>query len=320
MDAVVKQFSNAALQDIEVRIEISSPTAEDARWMESITGIEGLSMIAPPQIFTVTVVHEGQQIEIMTFGSYIERTIALPNDVDPNQVTTAVVVETNGTVRHVPTKVDWVDGRYVARIYSLTNSAYVIVSHNQQFADVVSHWAQEAVNNMGSRMIVSGTGDGMFHPDRDISRAEFAAIIVRGLGLRPSDSESSFMDVNVTDWYNGVIQTAFEYGLIQGFEDNTFRPNDKITREQAMLIVSKAMEITGLQIQNESQTVNEDLRKFVDIDHVSNWALNGVADSVRAGVISGRSMELLAPKEFITRAEVAMMMQRLLQKSDLINE
>lgn len=320
IDAVMNPFSDAALQDIEVRIEISSPTQEYVRWMESTPGMNELSIIAPPQLFTVTIVHEGQQTEITTFRSYIERTIAIPHDVDPNQVTTAVVIETDGTVRHVPTKVDWADGRHVARIYSLTNSAYVVVSHTQQFTDVVNHWAQETINNMGSRMIVSGTGDGMFRPDRDISRAEFAAIMVRGLGLRPSYSESHFIDVNLTDWYNGVIQTAFEYGLIQGFDDHTFRPNEKITREQAMLIVSKAMEITGLRSQNEGKSVNEELSKFVDIDHVSNWALNGVADSVGAGVISGRSREILAPKELITRAEVATMLQRLLQKSDLINE
>ncbi|MNE62128.1 Endo-1,4-beta-xylanase A precursor [compost metagenome] len=122
-----------------------------------------------------------------------------------------------------------------------------------------------------------------------------------------------------TDWYSSAIQTAYKYGLITGYEDGSFRPNEKITREQAMLIVSKAMKITGMSGKNANLSSNRVLDAFSDVDNVANWSLNGVADSVSAGIISGRSNASLAPKAFITRAEVAMMMQRLLQKSNLID-
>ncbi|MNC46901.1 Endo-1,4-beta-xylanase A precursor [compost metagenome] len=169
-------------------------------------------------------------------------------------------------------------------------------------------------------MIVSGKGSGMFSPDEDVTRAELAAIIVRGLGLRLEQGESTFSDVKVTDWYSSSIQTAYEYGLINGFEEGTFQPNDKVTREQAMLILSKAMDVTELSGQSGSQTAASILSAFSDTYAVSNWALNGIAESVNAGIISGRSSGLIDPKAYITRAEVAIIVQRLLQKSNLIDE
>lgn len=84
-------------------------------------------------------------------------------------------------------------------------------------------------------MIINGTGDGLFSPDQDITRAEFAAIIVRGLGLKFEEGVTPFSDVKKTDWYSSVIHTAYKHQLINGFEDGTFRPDDKITREQAMV-------------------------------------------------------------------------------------
>src|SRR5690606_37060320 len=123
---------------------------------------------------------------------------------------------------------------------------YSVVWHPLAFTDVANHWAKAAVNNMGSRMVVSGDGNGLYNPDEDITRAEFAAIIVRGLGLKPIQETVSFPDVSASAWYSSAVATAYSYNLISGFEDGTFRPGDKITREQAMMVIAKAMGITGL--------------------------------------------------------------------------
>lgn len=221
-------------------------------------------------------------------------------------------------MRHVPTKVVTIDGRYYAKINSLTNSTYSVVWHPIAYRDVTYHWAKDAVNDMGSRMVIDGIGDGMFSPDRDITRAEFAAIMVRGLGLKLENGAMPFSDVKASEWYSSAVNTARAYHLISGFEDGTFRPNDKITREQAMVMLSKAMEITGLIAKQSVQTTDATLHPYGDAAGVSAWAQRSVADSVQAGIVSGRSADKLAPKAYITRAEVAAMVQRLLQKSDLI--
>jgi hypothetical protein len=218
----------------------------------------------------------------------------------------------------VPTKIVVIDGKYYAKVNSLTNSTYSIVWHPLEFSDVAKHWAKDAVNDMGSRMVIDGTGNGLFGPNRNITRAEFAAIVVRGLGLKLEEGTASFSDVNATDWYASAVSTAYAYGLIDGYQDGTFRPTEKITREQAMTILSKAMEVTGLKAKLASQSADATLRSFDDAASVSAWAQSGVADSVQAGIVSGRNADTLAPKDFITRAEVAATIQRLLQKSGLI--
>jgi hypothetical protein len=248
----------------------------------------------------------------------VERTIAIPDGVDPSKITTAVVVDPDGSTRHVPTKVVKVDGKYYAQISSLTNSTYSVVWHPLEFSDVANHWAKNAVNDMGSRMVIDGTGKGQFSPDRDITRAEFAAIVVRGLGLKIESSKSAFSDVKTTDWFSGAVATAASYHLIDGLEVSTFRPNDKITREQAMAIVARAMTITGLKAAAQGNSAADILLSYADGADASQWAQGSIAASVSAGIISGRDNETLAPQDYITRAEVAAMIQRLLQKSGLI--
>jgi uncharacterized protein YjdB len=321
MDDIAEQLGiNLSLQDIKIRLEVSEPLSETVSVVKDAAKREGLTLVVPPLTFKVSAVYGERKVEVSRFGGFITRTIALPEGIDPNRVTTGGVVEADGTVRHVPTKIVRIDGKYYAQINSLTNSTYAVVWRPLLFNDVESHWAKSAVDNMGARMIVSGTGEGTYSPNRDITRAEFAAIVVRGLGLRPEGEESVFTDVKAADWFSGAVWTAYEYGLIAGYEDGSFRPRDKITREQAMLIVSKAMAMTGLPGMQTGENANHVLQPFSDVDHVSNWALSGVGDSVSAGIISGRSHDELAPKAFITRAEVAMIVQRLLQKSGLINE
>jgi len=303
--------ANMTLEDVTVRIEIAKPLQDKMQIVKDALNREGLTEAVPPLNFKVSVEYDGRTIEIVRFNAYVKRTIAIPDGIDPNRITTGVVVEQDGTIRHVPTKITEVGGTHYAVIHSLTNSTFALVWNPLKFIDVENHWAKDAVNNMGSRMIVNGMGKGIYNPDQDITRAEFAAIIVRGLGLRLKQGDSIFTDVNTTDWYRGAVQIAYEYGLINGFEDGTFRPNDKITREQAMLIVSKAMVWTGLK--------GSAVHNFPDANTVSKWALSGVADSVSSGIVSGRNNNLLAPQANITRAEVAMIVQKLLQKSDLIN-
>ncbi|MFF2886264.1 S-layer homology domain-containing protein, partial [Paenibacillus sp. NPDC057967] len=319
MNELSKQFgTNVSLQDIKVELQFGSTPADMAKVVAQAAANGGFTPVMPAMDFIVKGTYGDKTIEISTFSVYVERAIAIPDGVDPNKITTGVVVDPDGTSRHVPTKITVIDGRYYAVINSLTNSTYSVVWHPLEFSDVEKHWAKDAVNDMGSRMVASGTGDGKFSPNRDITRAEFVAIIVRGLGLKPSKEAAPFLDVKGTDWYNNAISTAVAYQLIDGFGDGTFRPNDKITREQAMVIVVRAMKITGLNAKLLAQSAESLLHPFADAPALSDWAKSSVADNIQAGIIMGRSNTQLAPKAYITRAEVATVIQRLLQKSDLI--
>lgn len=309
---------SAALQDMIVRIEIAAPASDMLQTLENASNKGNFKLVAPPLNFTVRAVYHNSSLEVSRFSAYVERTITIPDEVDANQITTGIVVEPDGEVHHVPTKLAVTDGKYYAKIQSLSNSTYAIVSHPVEFEDAADHWAKSAINDLGSRLIISGIGSRMYAPDQDITRAEFATILVRGLGVKLENGGTAFSDVHASDWYGNAIQTAYANRLISGFDDGGFHPTDKVTREQAMAMLSKAMTLTCLQTELLGQETNAALAPYKDAANVSDWAKKSIADCLRAGIVSGRNETELAPKAFITRAEMAVMIQRFLQKSELI--
>ncbi|TBL79469.1 S-layer homology domain-containing protein [Paenibacillus thalictri] len=309
---------NVELQDIKVKIEIAKPKEEIVHIVQQAASNGNFTLVVPALEFSVRATYGDQTVEISKFNAFVERTIAIPDGVDPSKITTAIVVDSDGTVRHVPTKLVRIDGRYFAKINSLTNSTYSVIWHPVVFSDTEVHWAKEAVNDMGSRMIVNGFEDGTFMPDRNMTRAEFVASVIRGLGLKMESGQSRFSDVKTGDWYKDAVQTASAYALINGLEDGIFRPNDSITREQAMIIIARAMKISGLTDKLHRQDTNEKIRMFADADEIAAWAKTDVFETFLAGVVSGRSDKMLAPKANVTRAEVAVMIRNLLRISDLI--
>ncbi|MNZ74829.1 Endo-1,4-beta-xylanase A precursor [compost metagenome] len=319
IDAISERIGREVeLEQIEIEIEISEPTEEQWKVVENAVNQGEYTLVVPPLNFSVRGSYGDVTVDVTKFNAYVKRTLAIPDGVDPNKITTGVVVDPNGTVRHVPTKIDLIDGKYYATINSLTNSTYALISNPVAFKDATGHWAEEAVNEMGSRLVVSGIGDDLYNPNQAITRAEFAAIIVRAMGLKADRGATPFSDVRSSDWYSGAVQTALAYELINGYEDGTFRPQQQITREQAMVMIARAMEMTGLSDQLPAQDANEVLQAYDDAKQVSVWARDSVADVLQAGIITGRSSSQLAPQAFISRAEVAVIVQRLLQQSELI--
>ncbi|MFM9328024.1 S-layer homology domain-containing protein [Paenibacillus mesotrionivorans] len=317
IQGLAEKLGAGELKDVKLQIHIAETGSDKLKIVSDAAAAGGFTVVAPSVDFTVNAVYGDKTIEIKDYSVYVERRIAIPEGINSNKITTGVVVEADGTVRHVPTRVEVVDGKYYAVINSLTNSTYSVVYHPLEFADAAGHWGKSAINDMGSRMVIEGVGADRFEPERDITRAEFAAILVKGLGLRLNAYQSApFSDVARTDWYAQVVQTAYDYKLIAGYEDGSFRPEVKITRQEAMNIMAKAMRITGLK--NKLQGTADVLAGYQDQTAIASWAYEAAADCVAGGLISGRSAESIAPVANITRAEVAAIVQRLLKKSELI--
>lgn len=319
IDAVSAELgSNVILKDIKVNIEIIKTSEETTKLVENAAVLGEFTMVAQPLTFNVSCTYGDKTIDITKFNNYVERSIAIPDGVDPNKITTGVVIDPDGTVRHVPTKVIIINGKYFAKINSLTNSIYSVIWNPIEFADVENHWAKEAVNDMASRMVLSGIGNDMYAPKREITRAEFAAIMVTGLGLKPGTGDTHFSDVNASDWYAPYVETAFAYGILSGYDSEHFGPMDLITREQAMTMVATAMKITGLKIEIKTDEVDKLLSTFSDTKQSSTWSKESIAVCLKADIVSGKSALILAPKDKITRAEVAVIIRNLLQNSNLI--
>lgn len=317
-DVAAKLDGNAPLADIKISVTIATPSSAMLQAAQQASAAGAFTAIAPPLEFTVTAAYGDRKVEVTQFSAYVERTVSLPDGIDPNKITTGVVVEPDGSVRHAPTTVTASGSRYFAKINSLTNSTYAVVWHPLTFADVESHWAKAAVNDMGSRMVVNGKTASQFAPDEAITRAEFAAIVVRGMGLRSDEGAPSFNDVTGDAWYAGAVRTAAAYGLIAGYEDGAFRPAAQITREEAATIIARAMRWTGLTAKLGAVSADAELAVFADTADTSAWAKDSVALAAKAELVSGREGGRLAPGASVTRAEVATLVQRLLQKSGLI--
>ncbi|ETT61943.1 cell wall/surface repeat protein [Paenibacillus sp. FSL R7-277] len=318
--ALAARLGNGAkLEDITLRITIGDASAAMNQVVTAAASRGGLTLAAPILDFTVTASSGTSTVEVSRFNVYVSRTVALPQGVNPNRLTTGIVVDPDGTVRHVPTRIIQKDGKYYAEINSLTNSTYSVVWHPLTFVDVEKHWAKNAVNDMGSRLVINGVNESTFNPNADITRAEFAAIIVRGLGLKLGEGAAKFADVPANSWYAAAVGTASGAGLITGFEDGSFRPGDRITREQAMNIIAKAMKLTGLAEQTGTVDTAGVLAAFTDAGRVGAWAKDSLALAASAGLITGRGGNKLEAQANVTRAEVAVLIQRLLQKSELID-
>ncbi len=320
IDAVSGQFGKQVeLKDIEVSVKISEPAADTVKIVEDTADKNNYQIIVKPIEFEITCSSGSKTVEVSKFSAYVERMIAIPEGVDPSKITTGVILNSDGTFSHVPTVITMIDGKYYAKINSLTNSAYLLIYSPKTFQDVGKHWAEKDVNDMASRLVVSGVGDDKFEPDRDITRAEFAAIVVRALGLMsPGTGKDAFIDVMKKNWYYDAVSIAYEYGITSGYENGKFWPDDKITREQAMTMIARAMKITGSKVELADGEADKLLTSFTDAYSAAEYAKANIASCVKAGIVSGRSGKLIAPKDNITRAEVAVIVQRLLQNSNLI--
>lgn len=310
--------ANFNLQSITVRLSIETPPVSTLNRIEAEVRKNGQQLLGDPTSFEIRCSTGWKSLEITRFNDYVERSIAIPPGIGAGKLTTAVSVNADGSFSHVPTIASPVGGRYYAKIKSLTNSTYAVIYNPRSFSDMDGHWARDSVNNMGARLVVSGTDGGRYEPDRSITRAEFAAILVRALGLGQSAGKSSFSDVSAADWFYSSVSTAADYKLIAGHSNGRFAPSDYITREQAMTILSRAMTLTKLSTSLTDKEITTVLSKYTDNSSVSAYARSGAAVCIKAGIVNGKEGKLLAPKANVSRAEVAIMAERLLKQSKLI--
>ncbi|UOK65952.1 S-layer homology domain-containing protein [Paenibacillus sp. OVF10] len=320
VDQVLNQFgSTVPLEDITIQIAIApSATSKQTAIQAAADKMQNTTVVAAPVDFEVKAIWNGQQVNVDRFNSYVERSITLPEGVDGSKITTGVVLQPDGSLLHVPTKVIKGNGQDSAIINSLTNSTYALIYHPATFSDVTSHWSRDDVQDLASRLIVQGTGENVFAPDRSITRAEFTAVLLRGLGLHaPRSTEAaSFTDVKTGSWYEDEVQTAVSYGLISGYADDSFRPNSEISRAEALTIVSRAMKLVGLAQADASETTSL-LSTYSDSAKVQAWAAEPVASAIKQELVQGADGKLMSDAD-ISRAQSAAIVKRLLAKAGLI--
>lgn len=312
--------TDIALEDIKISLQIAETPADQTGTVESAARSGHFELIGKPVDFVLEASYGDKKVIVHQFNDYVLRSLVLPEGVDPAKMTTGVVANVDGSLTHVPTTIRKEDETYYADIKSLTNSTYSVIWNPKTFQDVTTHWSKLDVNDLASRLIIQGSSEDQFSPDRSITRAEFTTIMLRALGLHsPKDAQNiSFSDISLADWYAQDVKTAVSYGLISGYDDGTFKPNGQITRAEAMVIIDRAMSIVQLEKVKTSAAAIELLSSFTDESTISDWARQAVASAVKQAIVQGVDNKL-APSDNITRAQTATMIRRMLIKAGLIN-
>jgi hypothetical protein len=168
------------------------------------------------------------------------------------------------------------------------------------FTDISGHWAEQYIENLYSDCVIDGKTPQTFAPDQQVTRAEITKMVFNNFieNLNQSSTDSlPFTDLDPNAWYVGYIQKAYANNLISGYMDNTFKPNQPITRAEALKVILLGAGKT---------IINEDNLEFQDIAS-SAWYYNYISTAVKLGIIDGYTIngqKFFKPDSPITRAEV----------------
>ncbi len=282
---------------------------------------QGVEVVGTPIVFsTEWVAPNGNTQPFDTFAQYVTRSIEIEagtGQVDPDTLVVLLYDPETGSFTPVPTQVRNEEGKMVVIFKRKGNSAYVVVQHGKTFDDIAQHWAKDAIEALASKYILAGKTDTTFDPNASMTRAEFAVMLTRALGLEPESVNSPpFPDVDPSDWYAPYVRTAADAELISGYEDETFAPKRNVTREEMAVIILRAMKFAGFE-----PVAGDDgyLQIFADSADISAWAGASVAALVREEIIQGRPNGLFAPHDDITRAEAAHLLYSVWRKIGFMN-
>ena len=174
----------------------------------------------------------------------------------------------------------------------------VFAADKKVFSDVTGN--ETAISALNEKGIMSGMGDGTFAPEKNVTRAEFAVIAVKIMGL-DENADCTFSDVHKTDWFYPYVSAAEKSGIVYGVSETEFNPYGEITCEEAATITGRIAEIFEIET-DMGET---------EITGVSAWAVKAYSFCVNAGILDNGK----APKKLMNRAEIAQMMYNMLKKA-----
>lgn len=191
----------------------------------------------------------------------------------------------------------------------MTINVYFAAGEEKQYSDVApTAWYYDAVRAVTEQGIMSGVGEDRFAPMDTLDRAMMVQILYN-LEDRPESAAAAFSDVSAQEWFAPAVGWAVAEELAKGYDDGTFGPRDRCTREQVVAFLYRYAQKKGL-VQGGETSV----KTFVDAEEISPWAREAMNWAVNNGLIQGKESGRVDPQGQATRAEVASVMQRLIQQ------
>lgn len=182
-----------------------------------------------------------------------------------------------------------------------------VFAADASFTDIEGHWSYDFVNTAYERGYVTGRPGNIYDPDGSVTRAECVTILARLCGAE-QDTASTFNDVSESDWYIGYVGWAVRAGITVGYpEDNTFRGDNPVTREELMVMLSRYLNYVWADL----STVETTTAAFNDEGDISDWAFDYVYKMRDLGIVKGDSAGCFNPQSSTNRAEMATITVRL---------
>lgn len=171
-------------------------------------------------------------------------------------------------------------------------------AENAMFDDTASHWAKDYIDRLAADDIVNGVVNRIFNPNGNITRAQFAQILMNtGLVEEGNIDVPAFTDVDGGAWYNEAVVWAVSCGVAKGMSNEIFEPEGLITREQTAVMVNRFIKLAGIEAE-DGEAVS-----FTDYDNISYWAIADVEALAAKGILKGRDTGEFDPLANMTRAE-----------------
>lgn len=181
-----------------------------------------------------------------------------------------------------------------------------IVEPTQAFADLDGYeWAKDAIELLSQKGIVNGVANGVYDPSASVTREQFVKMIVRALGIPAASGTDVFDDVRQSDWYYSDVCTAYAAGIINGMSESIFGAGEKITREDMAVSAYRAL-AAKIGEHDDYQC------SFTDAGDISDYAAQAVANLAGMGILKGNPDGSFAPKNLMTRAEAAVLINNML--------
>ncbi len=160
-------------------------------------------------------------------------------------------------------------------------------------------WAKDAILTLAADGVINGKSQGVFAPADNVTRAEFAKIIVGAFGLTDSNATASFADTPEGHWSYSYVASAVANRIVTGVSESSFNPEGKITRQDMATICYRALTALGVEVDASGAVT------FADAASISDYAKDAVDVLSSLGIINGKGNNQFAPNDFATRAEAA---------------
>ncbi|NBD23007.1 S8 family serine peptidase [Paenibacillus glycinis] len=277
--------------------------------------VKGAAVLGTPYVFEASAASNGVSTPLkLKADEAAARSFLIDGGIDASHAG-ALYLE-NGIVNPVPAKMTTTaDGASLATIRRPGFSVYAAAIRQAAFTDIDKSWAQDQIQSLAEKFLVNGTTASTFSPKANVTRAQFASMLVRALGLSAQAAAAPFDDVKSGDWFASDVATAYAAGLVTG-ENGVFNPNAIMTRQDLSVMLARSLKLAGLQAPTSSNS-----HAYADAAKFGAYAKESIRIVTDAGLMKGvetKGSYYFHPSDPATREAAAKVIHDLLQASNRI--